>query len=500
MKRVLIFFIIVLILAEMGFLTIISSAEWYNTSFGKRVFIYTNPAYPETTLTGFPLAVKLNTSIVLNCTYGGADLRFVALDNTTLYDYEIETWNSTDACVWVNITTINGLAPTGFYLYYNYSTATPYQDSTKVWDNNYCAVYHMNDTSICWDSTKNRNKSTATTGSPIIITSVNKFGNSTLFNGASYFNFGNVNDFTTQDMTLEVIGNATNSDTYPVWMKKYNTATGAGYIFYQYAFTNNGERCQYADNADPFQPAITQNYTMRDWVYFYSCRYNTINGELVGDLDNRGTASNALTGTISTADSFYIARNEFAGTGLKGRIDEVRISMIRRNSSWLNYTWLNLNRTDSVNFTTIEDLPASPTGYIVWSINRPTNATWICPIGFTINLTVSQSMGYPMNITFLSNYSGVWSPINSLLSLSNGSYGVAINNFTGLGIRYYWNATINSTYAENRTNQYYLYTYNDTSNCYPVSGSSSTWVAGLAVMGVMSFMLVIPLIRRRKKL
>ena len=236
---------------------------------------------------------------------------------------------------------------------------------------------------------------------------------------------GDVMDLGTSDSTFEIIGNATDANNYPMWLKKYTTATGAGYIFYTYAFTNPGQRCQYQDNSDSFQPSINGNYTSFDWVYVTSCRWNSINGEIVATLNNRGTASNGDTGDVSNGDSFYLARNEFGGTGMKGRLDEVRITVgLRRNSSWLNYTWLNLNKTDSVNFSGAESKPAGYPELI--SIDYMSNNTEnLCPCdgALWINATMSNGSKYNVSIYIRMNQTTTFWMIENISNITaNTSY------------------------------------------------------------------------------
>lgn len=129
--------------ASVNFLTTLT---WWNTTWTKRIRIDINNSDQATTFTNQPVLVKLTPT---NVNYSlinanASDLRFVASDDLTLVDHEIESWNSGGTSeIWVRVPSIAASTDAGyFFMYFNNSTASDVQNKTGVWIN-YWSVWHL---------------------------------------------------------------------------------------------------------------------------------------------------------------------------------------------------------------------------------------------------------------------------------------------------------------------------------------------------------------------
>jgi hypothetical protein len=199
-----------------------STVDWWDTSWQKRIRIDINNLDQSTAFSDQPVLVSLDSSIINYADFktNGADIRFVASDETTPLDYEIERWDATGTSqVWVRIPAISASSDKGyFYLYYNNPSATDDQDANGVWTD-YWAVWHLNENPSgsapqYLDSTANGRNGTASATAPSRVIGV--IGNSAdLSNSADYIQI-NTN-------LQPIIGN---DSTFSCWMR--TTQTGAG--------------------------------------------------------------------------------------------------------------------------------------------------------------------------------------------------------------------------------------------------------------------------------
>ena len=112
------------------------------------------------TLTGFPLLVRLSTARQpwfnpLDCGTNGADLRF-ALADGTLLAHEVDTWSeSGESVVWVNVPLLSASTEIKAYWGVKNSSLAPAVTASDTWSD-YIAVYHLGEGSnIAYDSSAN---------------------------------------------------------------------------------------------------------------------------------------------------------------------------------------------------------------------------------------------------------------------------------------------------------------------------------------------------------
>ena len=144
--------------------------NWWDTDWSYRKKLTFNNSDQAETLTNFPVLVNLSSA---NFDYSkaksdGSDLCFIDSDGSTELNYEIEDWDTSGSSyVWVNVTGIDGSTTTDhIWMYYGNSAASPGENPTGVWDENYLMVQHFQETDIdggsgdIKDSTSNDNDGT----------------------------------------------------------------------------------------------------------------------------------------------------------------------------------------------------------------------------------------------------------------------------------------------------------------------------------------------------
>lgn len=408
---------------------------WWNVAWKYRKLIKIDKTYVTNILSGFPVFVKLNSSAVANLSSPvGDDIRFVALDNVTEYPFEIENITSMGAAIWVNVSTIFTATDTIFWMYYNNSAATNGQNPTAVWDQYYSAggVWHMNDSSLIWDSTINHHSQTSTNGG-IGANVSGRTGNATSLSSQGYL-FGDICDTGTNLFTIE--GGWSCSVAFDASARRFvgKYEGPPGWAMCMQSQSDREVWGSIYDGAANLFMDLGINSGMDNGAWRYSWMNFTSSTTAVTVTDARWfkAASSGVMGNLNNAFSFNIGT--WAGGGgyaFNGNIDEVRVSIgICRNESWMNAT----NSTNSnPNFLTFVSSEAQPTPsfteIIYLGSPYPANNTNnTCPCGFTFYFNSTSSNGSAVNYTWYlrTKMKHVVDPLT--FDQMNKSLGVAANS------------------------------------------------------------------------
>lgn len=385
---------------------------WWNSSYHHYKQITINASYIDADLVGFPILIySANTSMISEMD-GGDSIRFVNTANTTEYPYEIERFASNEMIVWVNVSRIDDTTDTKINMYYNNTNAVDGQNASRVWDSYFKFVYHMDDdgTSVVDDSTSYDNDG-------------NKASANNPAQATGKIGYGQLYDTNTDGITTEsTIALGTTEYTVECYYKSSSASN-------QVLFNNRGGGTNYLSvdlqTVSPkwrirtfLENTATKGYTYTNtlpnsvdgvWRYAVSTRDNTGTGLL--RIYNNGT--NDTYESVDLDATYTITTNTMSlgkdplGTGstLVGYLDECRMSLVRRNDSWIKAQYHSMNRT---------------TGFITMGIEHVLNEIQYVPT------PANNSEVYALNLTELSidiNFTLGLHDTDSYVNISvNGTY------------------------------------------------------------------------------
>jgi len=318
----------------------------YYWKYRKRITIdYTNVGADD--LVDFPLCVKINADSDMAAALAtGYDIRFSAVDGTTLLNYEREYWvggggSAVTAVIWVEIPLISHTEPTDFYIYYGNPNAPDGAAPTSVWSTDYKGVWHLSETGTGTagdynDSTINANDSTSTTRQPTRNTGVLGYGES--FDSNQSITIPNNTSLTVADVTVEAWVNPTNSTDANLvgydngYVLEIGRQTDSKIGLYLYL--NAGWR------AFDFQYPIS----LSEWTWLVAT-YNSATGDAMLYANGQWYA------TINYAGNYPITHSTGTGNAIggyttslffTGSMDEVRVSSAVKTADLLNFEYLNI--------------------------------------------------------------------------------------------------------------------------------------------------------------
>ena len=429
---------------------------WWNSNWNFSKTITIDSSKVDTPLVNFSILVPIPDATADKCD-GGDSIRFLLPDNSTELPYEIEDWtDGNDRIVWVNVSRVESGSDSVILMYYNNSGASDGQDVTGTWDSNYVMVQHMNDstTSTITDSTSYNNDGTKTTSNnPVEISS--KIAKGQDFDGSDSIDCGG-------DASV----NFTGSFTAEVWFKLDTITQHQGIVgrgnqissvadWYVAVLEANTIYCNlYAiGGASIVDVASTNTVTTGTWYYMYISWDGT---SLLLYVNTEKWANDTGAGAIRATQNTVIGDENIVYEPY-GIIDEVRLSNIARNASWLNASFHTQNQTTDfitwgAEVTEINNVPTL-------SGEVPANASTGISLTPVCNVTANDADGGDtLNISFYENTTGSWilqqtnSSVNPGTSVKWDNY----NNASAYNTKYWW--AVNSSDGTDYVNETYHFT------------------------------------------
>lgn len=372
-----------------------------STGWGYYIHYRIDSDYIQTDLVDFPVLVVINSTVGAFCDNGDS-IRFWLLDNTTELDYEIELWDNTgDSYVWVNITRIENHVDTSFLMFYNNSGVPNNQNKQNVWDTNFMAIYHMNST---FDSTSNaRHLTDYNTGD-----TSGKIGRSRSFNAWNneYIDRTTFYDFDNSDeATIEVW---LWHDGYPDTNSRYTGVHLQDNGANPYGISLRGKT-----KSDKKIQSIVRNSvnnvlkesaeTLDTWIYWVGT-YNTTEANLFSNTTFTGQDTGTTDWGEFNTTRIRIGRNEYEGQTYHGYMDEIRISNVMRNWSWINASFHTQNQTIGFMSTSSPvviptDVPDPPTAFTAATLSVDTiRLDWTVGINATHTIVRRSYSSYPTTV------------------------------------------------------------------------------------------------------
>lgn len=370
------------------------------TSWGARRKITFNNSASGTNLTDFPVLVKVDSSRIdySKTQSSGQDIRFVdPSDPNTVLPYEIETWNeSGDSYIWVKVPQINASSTTDYiWMYYDNASASDGQDEGNVWNSNFAAVYHQEETTgtTLFDSTLNDNnaaKVSSTSPNP----GTGKVGGAQVYSGSG--SKATAPDSNSLDMASDL--------TVSAWVNASALNSWGAILCKDGSFAPNYCVQLDADNSNKFQLNYTSSFTAVDsttipvtgtWYYITGSIDDTTNtGKIYVNGVLEGT-SGSFTATPPVNTSGLDIGTDVNDEYWAGTIDEVRVSSGVESADWIKADYL--TQTDAMNSFGSEQTPADVAP-----------ATW----GFYGNATPADGATLSSNVLTGTNVSETYQETN----------------------------------------------------------------------------------------
>jgi hypothetical protein len=324
-----------------------SEKHWWDSSWLYRQKLTFNNSGQSETLVDFPVLINLST---LNFNYSrarmdGLDLRFMDSDDVTELRYHIEDWNTSGASyIWVNVTSIDGSSDTDFiWMYYGNLAATNVQDEGGTYDDNFSAVWHLNETGtgIRHDTTQ-YSKDGIPGGYDGDEAVFGKIDGADEFDGANdgldIPNSGSMNE---QEVTLEawVYPHDTVSERWIISKfldmsdKDYSLGLINNQVHIWYEVSDSAYHGYYGNVTNNAWQHISVVYTSWDSYEVY------LNGNFIGSDSGNIRASSNQNVSIGYSGPFYYDKY------FDGIIDEVRISSVARSADWISAQYLSMNNS-----------------------------------------------------------------------------------------------------------------------------------------------------------
>jgi len=312
------------------------------------------------TLTDFPVFVSLtDTDLRDHASDGGADLHFVAGDGQTALDHELQAWDRTTGRLdaWVRLPAL-GTSGAIFYLRYGAFDDPPGEDPAGVWSNGFVAVWHLEqapdganggvtDSLGDFDATSiGMSAANQVTGA---------VGRGLLFEGGS------------DELTFDAPLGGASPHTISAWVDQETTAQNNALVVigdgactearWLHTRFTGGEIATgfYCDDWATTGVDIQDGgWTLVHWTYTAGAesRLYRDGAAAAGPFTHAGTQSTqGAVGHIGNAPGTF-----GANMGLRGRVDEVRISDVVRPAAWIAAEHAN---------------QSAPEGFVVAGVEEP---------------------------------------------------------------------------------------------------------------------------------
>ena len=321
--------------------------DWWDPAWTHRRRLTLDTSTFTGTVTDFPILVRIPA--LDGVTVTGADLRFVSIDNTTLYPYDLDSFSQLGAsAIWVKMTIPAASVDAELWLYYGNTSAAPVTSSAAVFGGNHVSVHHLGS---LLDATNNGH--TASNSALASVPAMNlggRIGAARTFDGSDdYVQLANGDgpyDFTTSLYASAWIRVAGFEDEYQAIITKGDSSwrlaradTGDGVGFGWTNGGNNGNLLGTTSVANGAwrHVAIVQTQTAKS-VFVDGVLDATVND--TDQLDNNSY-------------SVRFGMNEESQSGgaryWHGDLDEIRISATSRDAHWVFAE----HRTTDPMFTTV---------------------------------------------------------------------------------------------------------------------------------------------------
>jgi hypothetical protein len=272
------------------------------------------------------------------------DILFTGDDGAAKLDHEIESYDSSSGhlLAWVKVPTLSSVQDTGLYMYFGNPDAPAQQNPQGVWPSSYLAVHHLEETAgTVTDSTSRHND-----GTPL---------NNPQQNAPGKIDGGDAFDGVNDSIQLPQVYTATGAFTFEAWV---NSAVKQGYMISQRDTSSNGVFLQYYPSSGSFEfyvnsVRLSLPASTNVWHYVVG----GFDGTTASLSVDGGTPVTAAATVTWPAQNTYLADRATTGRAFQGSLDEIRLSNVARDASYIQTTYRNQN--DPTSFYVVETTEAN---------------------------------------------------------------------------------------------------------------------------------------------
>ena len=446
--------------------------SWYDPSWLYCKKITIDHTKVAENLTNFPILFSNISADFKRAQSTGNDFVFVDAINTTKYNHEIETFNSTtgELVAWINVTYLSCINDTIIYLYYGNPTCGNQQNAIGTWSSDYMTVQHLKDatTSTIADSTSNANTGTKKGANEPIVYTSGKIGYAQDFDGTNDYVAFTSNLIGTGNKTISMWSYRDTDSDQTMLSNTYggssdNKGVEAGYWTYSSFLLDVviGNTVTSGHYLDKRYVALTSG----TWHYMVFT-VNTVGTLLSVYVDNNAAqTTSTTTGTEAPGD--YNMRLGDANVNhyyFNGRQDEFRVSNVVKSANWITTEYNNQNSTST--FMTLGNEQTN------WY-----NITWLYRQKITIdhNKVDADQTNFPVLVKTTMNTSRVQSTGNDIFFTSSSGVKLnheieSYNSTTGALI-----AWVNVTSLSSTLPDTYIYIYYGNTTCPNQQNVTSVW-------------------------
>ncbi len=319
-------------------------SDWWNPQWTHRRRLTLDTSTFTGPVTDFPVLVRLPA--LAGVSASGADLRFVSIDGTTTYAYDLDSFSALgSSAIWVKMTIPQASVDTELWVYYGNPAAQAATSGAMVFSPTHVSVHHLGS---FVDATGNGHL--ASNGSVSSVPSTNlagRIGAARTFDGTDDY-LALANGDGPYDFTVTMSASA--------WVKvagfedEYQAIVTKGDSSWRLARANTTNGVAFGWN-DSNNLLGTTSVTGTEWRHVAIVQTQTTKNVYVdGQLDETIANSDLLD---NNSYSVRFGMNEESTSGgaryWHGDIDEVRISATSRDAAWISAE----HRTTAPAFTTV---------------------------------------------------------------------------------------------------------------------------------------------------
>ena len=308
-------------------------ADWWDTNFRRRRRLTFDAATYDQDLTPFAALVVLDATRV---DYGrtgpaGEQLRFVDADGRTALPFEIESFVvGGRSHAWVRVPTIDRASSTDhIWMYYDNPAASDGQDAPRVWDDDYRAVFHLNEDFDDSTPAANHGSASAAASATGVIGGARVFGR-------------DEHSTVPDDDTLDITGPITLSG----WINPTTTSHNLGILAKREACSNQANYALFVrsdatmlfEHYDRGWRGFGGGAVVTDGWQWLAVTFDPSSNDLVLYVDGVTVSTqNDNRSLLIDRNAIELGRNGgCAGDFMEGALDEVRISAAARTATWIS--------------------------------------------------------------------------------------------------------------------------------------------------------------------